>query len=124
MESLRAEAGAAAQCLAAWPAKGQAMPQVLTKIIKVTVLAIASMLVPYAAGYEPLAVSICVGAIVFVQRMTRLKEYFWAAGLVAIAVVVSPLPLAFQMFLLTGFTCIATYVTLLGALRARPLPAD
>jgi hypothetical protein len=124
MESLRAEAGADAQRLAAWPAQGQAMPKMLTRIIKVTALPIASMLVPDAASYEPAAVSICVGAIVFVQRMTRLREYFWAAGLVAIAVVVSRLPLAFQMVLLTDFTCIATYVTLLAALRTRPLPAD
>jgi hypothetical protein len=100
------------------------MLQILTKIIKVRALPIASMLVPYAASYEPVVVSICLGAIVFVQRMTRLKEYFWAAGPVAIAAVVTPLPLAFKMFLLTGFTCIAAYVTLLAALRARPLPAD
>jgi len=42
MESLRAEAGADAQRLAAWPAQGQAMPKMLTRIIKVTALPIAS----------------------------------------------------------------------------------
>jgi hypothetical protein len=96
----------------------------ITKIIKVMALLIASMIVPCAASYEPVAVSIWVGAIVLVRRTPRFKEYFWAAGLVAIAVVVSPLPLAFKMFLLTGFTCIAAYVTLLAALPARPRPAD
>jgi hypothetical protein len=100
------------------------MLQTITKIIKVMALLIASMIVPYAAGYEPVAASICVGAIVFVRQSTRFKEYFWAAGLVAIAVLVSPLLLAFKLFLLTGFTCIAAYVTLLAALPARPALAD
>jgi hypothetical protein len=66
----------------------------------------------------------CKLRIVFIQRATRLKVYFWAAGLVAIVVVVSPLALASKMFLLAGFTCIAAYVTLLAALPVRPLPAD
>lgn len=100
------------------------MFQTITKIVTVTALLIASMLMPCAANYEPVAAAICVSAIVFVQRATRLKVYFWAAGLVAIVVVVSPLLLAFKMFLLAGFTCIAAYVTLLAALPVRPLPAD
>jgi hypothetical protein len=100
------------------------MYQTITKIIKFTALLIASMLIPCAASYGPVVAAICVSAIVFVQRSTRLKEYFWTAGLVVIVVVVSPLLLAFKMFLLAGFTCIAAYVTLLAALPVRPLPAD
>jgi hypothetical protein len=100
------------------------MLQTITKIIKVMAIVMASMIVPCVAGYEPVAASIGVGAIVFVRRSTRFKEDFWAAGLVAVAVVVSPLPLVFKMFLLTGFTCIAAYVTLLAAPPARPARAD
>ena len=66
---------------------------------------------------------ICLAAIVFILRAVRLKEYFWAAGLVAIAVVFSPLILMVKIFLLMGFTCIATFVTLLAAFRRQPLPA-
>jgi len=96
----------------------------MAKIIKGAALLIASMMVPGAASYEPVVVSICVGAIGFVQRTTRRKEYFWAAGLVAIAVLVSPVLLALKILLLTGVTCIAAYITLLAALPARPAPAD
>jgi hypothetical protein len=100
------------------------MPQMTTKIIRVMVLLIVLLTVPCAVNYKPVLVSIYLGAMVFVQRTTRLQGYFWAAGLVAIAVAVSPLLLAFKMFLLTGFTCIAAYVTLLAALPARPMPVD
>jgi hypothetical protein len=100
------------------------MLQLITKIIKVMALLIVLMTVPCAANYKPVLVSIYLGGVVSVQRTTRLKEYFWAAGLLAIAVVVSPLSLAFKMSLLTGFTCIAAYVTLLAMLPARPVPVD
>jgi hypothetical protein len=68
--------------------------------------------------------SILVGAIVFVRRATRFKEYFWGAGLVAAVVLVSPVLLASEIILLTCFTCIAAYLTLRAALQVRPLPAD
>ena len=87
-------------------------------------LLIAAMLPRSAASYGLLVdLVICLGAVIFVQRAVRLREYFWAAGFVAIAVVFSPLLLVVKIFLLTGFTCIATLVTLLGAFRRRPLPA-
>jgi len=96
----------------------------ITKIIKIAALLIASITLPCVASYEPVVVSICVGAIVFMQWPTRFKQYFWAAGLVAIAIVVSPVSLAFKMFLITGFTSIAAYITLLAALPARPATAN
>jgi hypothetical protein len=99
----------------------------VTKIMRwvwLPALLIAAMLPRRAASYGLLVdLVICLGAVIFVQRAVRLKEYFWAAGFVAIAVVFSPLLLVVKIFLLTGFTCIATLVTLLGAFRRRPLPA-
>jgi hypothetical protein len=107
--------------------KGETVSQMVTKIIRwvwLPALAIAVMLPRSAARYGLLVdLVICLGAVILVQRAVRLKEYFWAAGFVAIAVVFSPLLLVIKIFLLTGFTCIATFVTLLGAFRKRPLPA-
>jgi hypothetical protein len=81
------------------------------------------MIIPCVASYEPVVVSVCVGAIAFVQRTTRSKQYSWAGGLVAIAMVVSRVSLTFKIFLVTGFTCIAAYITLLAGLPPRLAPA-
>ena len=103
------------------------MFQTITKIIKwvsLPVLLIASMFSRSAASYELLVdFLVCLGAVIFVQRAVRLKEYFWAAGFVTIAVAFSPLLLVVKIFLLMTLTCIATFVTLLAAFRTQPLPA-
>ena len=103
------------------------MFQTTTKIIKwvsLPVLLIASMCSRSAASYEFLVdIAICLGAVVFVQRAARSKEYFWAAGFIAIAVVFSPLLLVVKIFLLLALTCIVTFGTLLTAFRTEPLPA-
>jgi len=103
------------------------MFQTITKIVKwvsLPALLIASVFSRSAASFELLLdFVICLGAIFFIQRAVRLREYFWAAGLVAIAVVFSPLLLVVKIFLLMGFTCIATFVTLLVAFRRQPVPA-
>jgi hypothetical protein len=98
-----------------------------TKIVKlasIPVLLIASLFACCAASYEPLVdLAICVAAMFFVQRAIRVKEYFWAAGFLAIAVVFTPLPLVVKVFSLMGFTCVATFANLLSALRTHPAPA-
>ena len=110
-----------------WRKEKTMFPRV-TKIIKwvsIPVLLFATTFSYSAARYEPLVdFVVCLGAIVFVRRAVRLKKYFWAAGFVAIAVVSSPLLLAAKIFFLLGFTCIATFATLLVAFRTQPLPAD
>jgi hypothetical protein len=103
------------------------MFRMVTKIIKwvsIPVLLIASLFAFCAASYEPLVdLAICLGAIIFVQRAIRLREYFWAAGFLAIVVVFTPLSLALKICLLMGFTCIATFANLLAAFRTQPAPA-
>jgi hypothetical protein len=103
------------------------MFQMATKIIKwvsLPALLVASMFSRSAASYEFLVdLVICLGAVIFVHRAIRLKEYFWAAGFVAIAVVFSPLLLLVKISLLMGLTCVATFVNLLAAFRTQPLPA-
>src|ERR1017187_4077650 len=110
------------------PAEGNTMFQMVAKIIKwasIPILLLAAMFSCLAASYEPLMdFVICLGAIFFVSRAVWLKEYFWAAGFVAIVVVFSPLFLAVKIFLLMGFTCIAALITLFAAFRTQPLPVE
>lgn len=100
------------------------MLQIVTKIVKwvsLPALLIASMFSRSAASYEFLVdVVICLGAIIFVQRAIRSKEYFWAVGFVAIAAVFSPLLLLVKIALLMGLTCIAAFASLLAAFRTQP----
>ena len=103
------------------------MLQMVAKVIKwvsIPILLIASLFAFCAASYEPLVdLAICLGAIIFVQRAIRLREYSWAAGFLAIGVVFTPLSLAVKVFLLMGFTCIAIFANLLAAFRTQPAPA-
>ena len=117
-----------AVCAPAVIAEGDTMFQTVTTIVKwvsIPVLLLAAMFSCFAANYEPLMdFVVCLGAIIFVQRAVWLKEYFWAAGLVAIVVVFSPLFLAVKIFLVMGFTCIAALIALFAAFRTQPLPVE
>jgi hypothetical protein len=109
-------------------AKEKKMFLTVKKIIKwasIPVLLVASLFACCTAGYEPLVDgAIGLGAIVFIVRAVWFREYFWAAGFLAIAAVFSPLSLAMKILVLMGFTCIATIVTLLAAFRTQPLLVD
>ncbi|MBZ5625639.1 MAG: hypothetical protein LAQ69_44145 [Acidobacteriia bacterium] len=100
----------------------------ITRIIKwlaIPVLLIASIFARYAAAYElTVNLVVCLGAVVCVRRAVQLKEYSWAAGFVAIAVVFSPLLLVDKIFLLMGLTCTATLITLIVQFRTHSVPAD
>lgn len=103
------------------------MFQTVTRIIKwvsLPVLLTASIFSRYAAAYEGLVdLLICMGATVFALRVGRLREYYWAAGFVAIAIVFSPLELVLKVFLLMAFTCVAMLAVLLTAFRPQPAMA-
>lgn len=103
------------------------MFQMITKIVKwlsIPVLLMASLFACCAARYEPLVdLTICIGAVIFVQRAIQVREYFWAAGFLAIGVVFTPLSLMIKIFLLMGFACIATSAKLVAAFRGQPVPA-
>jgi hypothetical protein len=95
----------------------------ILKVVSFSALVISSMLSRSAASYGPLLDLVsCLGATVLVQRAVRLKQYFSAAGFVAIAVVFSPVLLVVKVFLLMGVTCIATFLVLLATFRTQPLP--
>ena len=107
--------------------KENTMFQMTTEIMKwvsLPALLIASMFSRSAARYEFLVdIMICLGAIVFMRRAVQLREYVWAAGLVAIAVAFSPLLLVVKIFLLMGSTCIASIITMLVVFRTQPVLA-
>jgi hypothetical protein len=99
------------------------MVMLILKWVSFPALAIASMFSRPAASYGLLLdFVICLGATIFVQRAIGLKQYFSAAGFVAIAVVFSPLLLAVKIFLLIGVICVATFIAMLTAFRTQPLP--
>ena len=93
------------------------------KWVSLPVLLIGSIFSCSAASYERLLdCLICLGAIIVVQRTVWAGNYFWAAGFVVVAVVFSPLMLVVKLFLLMGFACVATFLTLLAALKKQPAP--
>ena len=88
----------------------------------IPVLVIGSMFSYFARSYEYLIdMAVCLGVIILIQRAVLLKQFFWAAGLAAIAVVFSPLFLIIKVFLLMGITGIAAGAILVGAVRRRPV---
>ena len=96
----------------------------LAKWCSIPVLVVASMFSYFAARYEPLVDSVvCLGAIILIQRAVWSKEYSWAAGLVAIVVSFSPLPLTVKIFALTSLTCIGTCAACLGMVRPHAVEA-
>jgi hypothetical protein len=104
------------------------MIQTVTSIIKwaaIPALLLVSMLSRFTASFEfRVDIAICVGAMVFVQRAVQAKEYLWAAGFVAIAVVFSPVPLAVKIFLLLGLLCTGIFLTMLAVFRPQLAPID
>ena len=96
----------------------------ILKWVSIPVLLLASLFSGFARSYEFMAnLVVCMAAIICVQRAVRMREYWWAAGFVAIVIVFSPLILALKIFLLLGLICAAAFVTLWSALRTQPLVA-
>ena len=99
----------------------------ITRIIKYTslpALLIAAVFSCLAASHELLLdIAICLGAMLAVQHAVWVREYFWAAGFVAIAVIFSPFVLVVKIFLLMGLACIAALVTLFAAWKPQAMRA-
>ncbi len=96
----------------------------IVKWVSIPLLLIAALFTPFAASYEFLLnVAICQGALIVVYGTFRAKEYALASGFVAIAIVFSPLPLIFKIFVLLSFTSVATFVALLDTWKTQPASA-
>jgi len=103
------------------------MFQTSRKILKwasIPALTVVALLSCLAGRYEGMMnLTICLCAVVFVQRAAGLKKYGWAAVCVAVFVVFSPLLLITKIFLLMSLTCIAASVTVVAAFRPQPVAA-
>ena len=101
----------------------------LTRIMKwfsIAALLLAAMFWRSAADYQVLLdFAVCTGAIVIVMQAVRAKEYRWAAGFVAIALLFNPIVPAFrlsgELSLLLVLVSIAPFAISLAALKTRPL---
>lgn len=101
------------------------MFQKITRILKwasipaLIVLALVSCL---AGRYEGIMnLTICLGAVVLVQRAAWLKEYGWAAVCVVVVVVFSPLFLVAKIFLLMALFGAAACLAMVAAFRLQPV---
>ena len=95
----------------------------LTKWVALPILLFASMFSYFAMKYEPwLTGAVILSAIILIGRAVRLRQYFWAVGLVAVIVAFSPLFLVTKIFLIMGLTCIAALAAVVAGFRAQPLP--
>jgi hypothetical protein len=107
--------------------KGKTMFQKVMKVIKWTaipVLLIAAPFSGFAANYQPLLdCLVCMGAVFFIQRAVWLKAYAWAAGMVAVVGVFSPLFPITKIFLIMGLTLVASVAVVLTSWRREPLAA-
>jgi hypothetical protein len=81
-------------------------------------LLLASRFACCTGRYEPLLdFAVLVGAIFFIRRAVHSRQYFWAAGFVAIGLAFTPLALVIKIFLLVAFACLATFAKALQILR-------
>ena len=98
----------------------------IIKWISIPALLFGSVFSRFAGTQEFLLNAvICLGAILVLPRAVWTREYFWAGGLVAIAIVFSPILLVAKIFLLMTVASIATCATLfamLTAWKAQPAP--
>jgi hypothetical protein len=92
------------------------------KWVSLPALLIGSMFSSLAGSYELLVNSaICLGALIVIHLSLRVRDRFFAAGCVAVAIVFSPLGLVAKMFFLIGLIVIAAFVVLVAAVRAHPV---
>jgi hypothetical protein len=100
------------------------MFELIVKLIKWTwipALLMSSILTPFADSYAPLIeVTVSLAAILLAHRAYLCGHKFWAAGLLAVVFVFSPLFIVDKIFLLFALACITTFGTLFLACRTQP----
>jgi hypothetical protein len=103
------------------------MSQTITTISKaaaIPALMVVALLSCLAGRYEGLLnLTVCLSAVLSLQRAAWLEEYAWAAASVVVLVVFSPLLLVTKLFLLMGLTCAAACLAVVAAFRPQPVAA-
>jgi hypothetical protein len=96
----------------------------ILKWVSIPALTLVALCSCLAGRYETvLNLTICLSAVVMVQRAAWLKEYAWAAVCVVVFVVFSPLLLVTKIFLLMFLTSVGAFLTLRAAFRPQLLAA-
>jgi hypothetical protein len=96
------------------------------KWISSAALLLATVFWGAAVDYELLlTVVVFLGAIVVLQQAVNEREYVWAAGFAAIALIFNPAAPLFQAygdgFRITALACTAVFAFSLTALKTRPI---
>ena len=94
----------------------------ILKWVSLPLLLMGSMFSSLAGSYELIVnTAVCLGALIVIHLSLRVRDHFFAAGCVAVAIVFSPLGLVVKMFFLIGLMMIAAFVVLVAAVRAHPV---
>jgi hypothetical protein len=92
--------------------------------VSVPAMLVGSVFTYFAASYEPmLDFALCLCGLSLAGRALYLREYFLAAGFIAILVAASPLLLVSKIFLLLGLACVGAGAKVFAAFRTQPMPA-
>lgn len=98
----------------------------IMKWVSISALLLAAMSWRSAANYQlVLNFVICMGAVVVVMQAVRAREYRWAAGFVAVALLFNPVvtfpgpPGAWHLVIVVA--CLAAFAVSLVALKTQPL---
>jgi hypothetical protein len=120
--------GSAHKMLRLWVAREKIMRHKVEDVIEwvsIPALLLGTGFTYVAAGYAPLLnLGLCLTGAVLAGRALQGKEYFLAAGFIALAAAASPFPLGSKIFLLMGLACIGASATVFTAFRRPPLPTN
>ena len=102
------------------------MLAIIMKWVSISALFLAATSWRYAANYQLLLdFVVCIGAVVVVMQAVRAREYRWAAGFVAIALLFNPVVRFLgppgDLPLLIVVACIAPFAISLVALKTQPI---
>ncbi|MGA7236176.1 MAG: hypothetical protein WBY44_10880 [Bryobacteraceae bacterium] len=91
--------------------------------VSVPALLLGTIFTYAAAGFAPLLnFALCLTGVILAGRALHGREYFLAAGFVALTVAASPFPIGSRIFLLMGLACIGATATAFTVFRTQPAP--
>jgi hypothetical protein len=122
------KAGSAHRLFGLWAVQEKIMRHNVENVIEwvsVPALLLGTIFTYVAAGYAPLLnLALCLTGAILAGRSLHGKQYFLAAGFIALAVAASPFPIGSRIFLLMGLACIGASATVFTAFRTQPAPTS
>ncbi len=93
------------------------------KAVSIAVLLLAVLRLPSASYQVLLEIVVFVCGLLVVTQAVRAGKYFWAAGVLAIAVLfnpVAPIALSGKIFFWLDWVCLATFLLSLATFKGQP----